>query len=126
MDNTPYHSRKVENTPTRIWKKADIQNWLQNNGIEYEEDMIRAELLILVNMFENALNPLDITTSQFKPINDHVRITNEREIKLRTPIKLRQRFQKCGIEESRIVKEFPSSTNPPLYPVDSASSFDDD
>lgn len=56
MDNASYHSRKTEKVPTTSWKKADIQEWLRNKNIPFEEDMIKLELLSLVRMHKNKYN----------------------------------------------------------------------
>ncbi|XP_047022563.1 uncharacterized protein LOC124634839 [Helicoverpa zea] len=45
MDNAPYHSRKVEKLPTTATRKADIQEWLKNKNIPFEEKDLRATLL---------------------------------------------------------------------------------
>lgn len=48
MDNASYHSVHVEQIPTSKTKKADIQAWLAEKGINYNSDMIKVELLQLV------------------------------------------------------------------------------
>ncbi|KAJ8959360.1 hypothetical protein NQ318_022046 [Aromia moschata] len=48
MDNAPYQNRKVEKIPKSSTKKADVQAWLRSRNIVYEEDMVKAELLVLV------------------------------------------------------------------------------
>lgn len=45
LDNAPYHSRQVERIPNMSWRKADIQEWLQQKQIEFEENEIKAQLL---------------------------------------------------------------------------------
>ncbi|KAJ8728988.1 hypothetical protein PYW07_006684 [Mythimna separata] len=45
MDNAPYHSRKLEKLPTTATRKADIQEWLKNKNIPFEEKDLRATLL---------------------------------------------------------------------------------
>ena len=37
LDNASYHSRLKEKQPTTVWKKSDLQNWLQENNITYNE-----------------------------------------------------------------------------------------
>ena len=39
---------KVEATPDSSWLKADIQNWLTNNSIEWTSSMTKDELLNLI------------------------------------------------------------------------------
>lgn len=48
MDNAPYHSRKKEKVPTTASRKADIQKWLKEKNIAYEEAELKAQLLIKV------------------------------------------------------------------------------
>lgn len=48
LDNAPYHSRKLNKPPTANNRKAEIQQWLINQNIPYEDDMVKAELLALV------------------------------------------------------------------------------
>lgn len=48
MNNTKYHSTVPNKTPMTAAKKSDIQNWLQQNNIGYEESMLKAQLLALV------------------------------------------------------------------------------
>ena len=48
MDNASYHSRQVNKPPSSSSKKADIIAWLLNNQINFEQDMLKVELLELV------------------------------------------------------------------------------
>lgn len=48
IDNAPYHSRKVELTPTSAWRKAQIQEWLTAKNIHFESQMVKASLLEIV------------------------------------------------------------------------------
>ena len=50
MDNAPYHSHldpdsKVPNTGSR---KSEVSAWLDKNNVQYDKDMVKAELLDLV------------------------------------------------------------------------------
>lgn len=45
LDNAPYHSRYAEKAPNMSWRKADIQAWLHQKHIVYDEKEIKAELL---------------------------------------------------------------------------------
>lgn len=56
IDNASYHSRKIEKPPSSSWRKVDIQNWLTSKEIQYDEDMVRAELLRLVNIHKSNYN----------------------------------------------------------------------
>lgn len=49
LDNAPYHSRKSEKIPTTATRKALIQEWLRSKSIPFEDDMVKAELLRVVN-----------------------------------------------------------------------------
>jgi predicted O-methyltransferase YrrM len=48
LDNVPYHSRKVEKTPTAAWRKAQIQDWLHTKNLNFEDTMIKVELLEII------------------------------------------------------------------------------
>lgn len=50
MDNATYHSRKLEKVPTSSWRKSDIIQWLTLKEISHEGDMIKKELLEIVNL----------------------------------------------------------------------------
>ena len=49
-----YHNQITEESrrATTAWKKADIQNWLTNHSIEFEQSEIKAELLKKVASIE--------------------------------------------------------------------------
>ena len=47
MDNASYHSMQSEKNPTSSSRKADIQNWLRSHNIEFDNDMLRPQLLAL-------------------------------------------------------------------------------
>jgi transposase len=48
MDNAPYHSVKMDKIPVISWKKADIMKWLQEKNIDFDDALVKAELLALV------------------------------------------------------------------------------
>ena len=48
LDNAPYYAAKVELLPRKGWRKQAIRDWLTAKNIEWQEDMIIAELLKLV------------------------------------------------------------------------------
>ncbi|KAH0818878.1 hypothetical protein GEV33_003913 [Tenebrio molitor] len=50
MDNASYHSRREERLPTTSWRKANIQNWLSEKGISYDDGMVKTELMCLVKL----------------------------------------------------------------------------
>lgn len=45
IDNAPYHSRQINKMPTQASKKAEIIQWLRNNGENVNESMLKVELL---------------------------------------------------------------------------------
>ena len=51
MNSAPYHSMQSENSvpPRTNWKKDAIRRWLAAHQIAWCEDMLKAELLELVN-----------------------------------------------------------------------------
>lgn len=56
MDNASYHVTQINKPPSMNDLKVDIQKWLTENGIYYEEFFTRAELMCLVN--ENKTTPI--------------------------------------------------------------------
>lgn len=48
MDNASYHSKKVGRVPTMGWLKRDIQSWLTERNILFEDDHVKRELIELV------------------------------------------------------------------------------
>ncbi|KAJ8917932.1 hypothetical protein NQ315_002627 [Exocentrus adspersus] len=50
LDNASYHSWQTEQTPTTAWKRADIIHWLSEKNVSFETNMVKKELLTLVNL----------------------------------------------------------------------------
>lgn len=48
IDNAPYHSTQSEKPPISSSLKADMQNWLQSNNINFDEKMTKRELYHLI------------------------------------------------------------------------------
>lgn len=48
LDNAPYHSRRLEKIPTSGSKKGDIQNWLRSKDIDFDNSMLKVQLLAIV------------------------------------------------------------------------------
>lgn len=48
MDNASYHSRLVEKLPTSSWKKAAMIEWLQCKALNFDDTMVKTELLQVV------------------------------------------------------------------------------
>ena len=53
MDNAPYHSMRAEENkcPTSNTRKANMQEWLSKNGIEFGLDMKKPELYEHIQTF---------------------------------------------------------------------------
>lgn len=47
MDNAPYHSKILDKAPTQGNKKEEIQVWLRDHNIQFEDHLKKAELLEL-------------------------------------------------------------------------------
>ncbi|CAG4982314.1 unnamed protein product [Colias eurytheme] len=52
MDNSPYHSRKLETLPTMSWTKPKIQEWLTCKNIPFETTMVKASLIEIVRQYK--------------------------------------------------------------------------
>ncbi|CAH1366320.1 unnamed protein product, partial [Tenebrio molitor] len=48
MDSAAYHSEVLNRSPTSNWRKGDIQKWLENYNLPYDQTMLKAELLGIV------------------------------------------------------------------------------
>ena len=48
MNNASYHSRLTCKIPSSSWRKADIQEWLGQNGVVFDVSLRKPELLDLV------------------------------------------------------------------------------
>jgi|SRR5579872_2984095 len=49
MDNASYHSRQIEKTPTSSWRKQEIIDWLTDKNIQFEQNLVKKELLAIAN-----------------------------------------------------------------------------
>ena len=56
MDNASYHSVKLEKIPTLSWRKSDLRDWLIKQGVQPQDNLLKAELHELAKK-------LDITTT---------------------------------------------------------------
>lgn len=56
MDNASYHSRRLEKLPTSAWRKAEIADWLKSKNIDYDESMLKVELLNIARLHKSAFN----------------------------------------------------------------------
>ncbi|XP_072375518.1 uncharacterized protein [Diabrotica undecimpunctata] len=61
MDNAPYHSCK-QNFPRSSWNKQQIQEWLREKNIFYEEDYLKSELLDVANSYADIYDKYNIET----------------------------------------------------------------
>ena len=50
LDNATYHSVQINKAPTLASRKSEIQDWLNTNGISFDEEMTKAELIHIVRM----------------------------------------------------------------------------
>jgi len=50
MDNASYHSMELEKQPTTCWNKKQIQQWLDKNGIAYDDTMLKNEILSIAKI----------------------------------------------------------------------------
>ncbi|XP_026326220.1 uncharacterized protein LOC113234914 [Hyposmocoma kahamanoa] len=48
VDNASYHNKQSNPAPTANSKKADMQKWLQEKGIQYHENMFKPQLYNLI------------------------------------------------------------------------------
>jgi len=48
-DNVSYHSVKKYPVPTLSWKKNDIIQWLESNGVVIDKPMVKFQLIAKVN-----------------------------------------------------------------------------
>jgi hypothetical protein len=53
LDNGPFHSWKVERTSTAAWRKAQIQDRLHIKNLNFEDTMIKVELLEIIKKEKN-------------------------------------------------------------------------
>ncbi|XP_072377263.1 uncharacterized protein [Diabrotica undecimpunctata] len=61
MDNAPYHSCK-QNFSRSSWNKQQIQEWLREKDIFYEEDYLKSELLDVANSYADIYDKYNIET----------------------------------------------------------------
>ncbi|XP_050309960.1 uncharacterized protein LOC126745940 [Anthonomus grandis grandis] len=53
IDNAPYHSRRVEKLSTSAWKKADIIDWIKSKDIQFDENLLKVQLLDIVRVHKD-------------------------------------------------------------------------
>lgn len=57
MDNASYHSVQINKPPSSNNKKAEIIEWLQRNGVETDSQMLKKELVRLLNFHKQQTHP---------------------------------------------------------------------
>jgi hypothetical protein len=47
VDNAPWHNVPTPESvsPNRSWRKKDIQDWLEDRGVDFDDHLLKAELL---------------------------------------------------------------------------------
>lgn len=50
MNNASYHTRKTERLPSTCWRKNEIIQWLLDKNIDFEDGMLKKELLCVANL----------------------------------------------------------------------------
>ncbi|XP_049799908.1 uncharacterized protein LOC126235220 [Schistocerca nitens] len=56
LDNTPYHSRRKEKFPNANSNKHEISEWLKSKNIDFENGMMKKELLDIVKTHRTGHN----------------------------------------------------------------------
>ncbi|XP_021199802.3 uncharacterized protein LOC110383347 [Helicoverpa armigera] len=53
VDNASYHNKQYDPAPTSNAKKADMQRWLSEKGIAFEDSMLKPQLYKLIKLYKN-------------------------------------------------------------------------
>jgi len=56
MDSAPYHSVRTEKCPRFCWKKADIEEWLEIKGENFDRPITKLRLMEIVNRIKPKFN----------------------------------------------------------------------
>lgn len=62
IDNASYHNRQLDAAPTSSTKKADMQTWLRQKEIQFEEYMLKPELYNLIKKYKDQHKKFNIDT----------------------------------------------------------------
>nr|CAH7744240.1 unnamed protein product [Callosobruchus chinensis] len=54
MDNASYHSRQAERLPTSGSRKSEMQDWLREKGIPFDDTCVKAELYAIIKQYKPA------------------------------------------------------------------------
>ncbi|XP_045540813.1 uncharacterized protein LOC123722588 [Papilio machaon] len=60
VDNASYHNKELDAAPTSNTKKADMQTWLCQKGIEFEETKLKPELYNLIKLNKEQFKKFNI------------------------------------------------------------------
>lgn len=60
VDNASYHNKQLDAAPTSNTKKADMQNWLRQKGVEFEESMLKPQLYNLIKKYKEQFKKFSI------------------------------------------------------------------
>ncbi|XP_060808779.1 uncharacterized protein LOC132903764 [Amyelois transitella] len=60
VDNASYHNKQFDAAPTSSTKKAEMQSWLRQKGIEFEESMLKPELYNIVKKHKEQFKKFNI------------------------------------------------------------------
>jgi len=53
LDNAPYHSRRKEKIPSSSNKKSELQLWLREKNIAFDETEVKAQLLVKIKQVKD-------------------------------------------------------------------------
>ncbi|PZC70602.1 hypothetical protein B5X24_HaOG215526 [Helicoverpa armigera] len=53
VDNASYHNKQYDPAPTSNAKKADMQRWLSEKDIAFEDSMLKPQLYKLIKLYKN-------------------------------------------------------------------------
>ena len=56
IDHASYHSRNSDDYPKSKWKKAQFEQWLKENKVNFPSDALRSELWVLCKAHRNEKN----------------------------------------------------------------------
>ncbi|CAH2093174.1 unnamed protein product [Euphydryas editha] len=62
VDNASYQNKQLDAAPTSCMKKADMQIWLRQKGIQFEESSLKPELYNLIKKYKEPFKKFRIDT----------------------------------------------------------------
>lgn len=60
VDNAAYHNKQYDLAPTSNTRKADMQAWLTQKGVEYDDDMLKPQLYQLIKTHKEQFKTFSI------------------------------------------------------------------